>query len=229
MTMTTHLPTRPTGRAAPLGSAGAAEEACAVIKRQLQMLGELAELGLEVARAVERWAQGLATAPEAAGAAEGRDQVGDVGLAYARVSRAVRQTVLLQSKLMHDLKAAAFAQAQNQARQAAARRTAGDERGETSGALESEAAESPEALEAFDGLPDLPVAELAARICRDLGLGPERTARAMAPFAAPAAASPVRVGERSRPAARGRPAADERVAERASGGRDDSRRRSDSS
>ena len=205
MTMTTHLPTRPAGRAAPPAPAGSAEGACALIERQLVMLGELAELGLEVARAVERRARGLATEPEAAGEAEGRDQVGDIGLAYARVSRAVRQTVLLQSKLMHDLKAATFAQAQNRARRASARRTAGGERVDGFGALECEAAERLEDAEALEGLPDLAFAELAAGICRDLGLGPERTARAMAPFAAPAscaAAAPSR--EPSGPAAQTR-------------------------
>src|ERR1700754_5120523 len=54
--------------------------------RQLQILGELAEIGLEVARAV--------------GAAPG--PAGDLALAYARVSRAVRLPLMLQSQLIED-------------------------------------------------------------------------------------------------------------------------------
>src|ERR1700761_7805744 len=69
----------------------AADWAPPLIERQLELLGRLAEAGLQIALAVERQATGEleeGAAPVAA----------DVSLAYARVSRAVRLTVALQSK-----------------------------------------------------------------------------------------------------------------------------------
>jgi hypothetical protein len=74
--------------------------------RQLHMLGELAELGLDVARAVERQASDPA-APQVVH--------GDVALAYARVSRAVRLALMMQSRLIDELKAAERAGARAQA------------------------------------------------------------------------------------------------------------------
>ena len=75
---------------------GADDTTRALIERQLQMLGELAELGLEVARIVERRAKAVE-----AGTSDADLQ--GVAMAYARVARAVRMTVLLQSRLISDL------------------------------------------------------------------------------------------------------------------------------
>src|SRR6185437_12448110 len=114
--------------------------AAAQIERQLPLLGELAELGLEVARAVERAArawtppkdhadgQAQDAAPvravelpevdaEESGAAidetpprldappERRAGIEGIALAYARVSRSVRLSIALQSRLVKDLEA----------------------------------------------------------------------------------------------------------------------------
>jgi hypothetical protein len=70
-----------------------------LLDRQLQMLGDLAEIGLEIARALE--SQAKRTGPVVA--------EGDIALAYGRVARAVRQAILLQSRLVEDFKARAAA------------------------------------------------------------------------------------------------------------------------
>ena len=192
------------------------ETPCARIERQLELLGELAEAGLEVARAIERQACGEGLGPR---------EAGEVALAYARVSRAVRQTVLLQSKLMHDLKAEAFVEAQGarlarrETRESPPPRPSADER---PGAPSLEAAEGLEPLEDYDDLLDEPFEEAVARICRDLGLPTSRitsasqiapvypVANAMAsgePFAGPGVqleeASSRQAGRRQPPGARG--------------------------
>jgi hypothetical protein len=90
-------------------SAGAGDWARPLLERQLSLVGELAELGLNVARSIER----QATAPASDdGSDDGSAHdgaappvLGDIGLAYARVARAVRLTVMLQSKLIEGLQA----------------------------------------------------------------------------------------------------------------------------
>ena len=81
----------------------------ALIERQLWVLGRLAEAGLNVALAIEQQATAAAEAPDAAEPAPtpepGRVVQGDVALAYARASRAVRLTVALQARLIKDLQA----------------------------------------------------------------------------------------------------------------------------
>src|ERR1700761_2821340 len=76
---------------------GAGDGVRSRIERQLEMLGELAELGLEVAQIVERRAKAVD-----AGTSDADLQ--GVAMAYARVARAVRMTLLLQSRLINDLK-----------------------------------------------------------------------------------------------------------------------------
>jgi hypothetical protein len=74
----------------------------AVLERQLAMLGRLAEIGLEIAAALERQVQSQAqdqTQGEADAAPVTR---GDIVLAYGRAARAVRMTIALQSQLMKD-------------------------------------------------------------------------------------------------------------------------------
>ena len=162
MSTTAPVPTRPPEPETP----------CARIERQLQLLGELAEVGLEVARAIERQACGEPMGPR---------EAGEVALAYARTSRAVRQTVLLQSKLIHDLKAETFAQAQTarlerrQRGAAAAPDASADDRPRPP---VLEAAEGLEPLEDDDEFLDEPFDQAVARICRDLGLPTSRIASA---------------------------------------------------
>ena len=73
------------------------DETAVMIRRELEVLGELAELGLRMARTITDQACGEAAGPEPAFQS-------DLPLAFSRVSRAVRMAVLLQAKLIQDLK-----------------------------------------------------------------------------------------------------------------------------
>jgi len=173
---------RPEGAA--VASDAVAVEPRALIERQLRLLGELAELGLNIARAVER------QACEATSQATGAAQVvtGDVWLAYARVARAVRLTVALQSALMRDLQAldeVTERHLKGGRSNAAQRRKARVRRildrvieAEVADAAEGErlAGEARERLEHDDIYGDVlskPVGEIVALVCRDLGLSPD--------------------------------------------------------
>jgi hypothetical protein len=140
-----------------------------LVDRQLQILGRLAEAGLEIAVALETQAKGGEVVVQ-----------GDVAMAYSRVARAVRQTIMLQSKVIEVLQARETARA---GRKAAARGAAarilkgviedgegGD--GEPGERLKAEAAERLE-QEDFSDLLTRPFAEVVAGICRDLGLSPD--------------------------------------------------------
>lgn len=172
----------------------------AVLERQLTVLGRLAEAGLNIALAVERRAMAAeaaeADAAEAAPVAP-PGASGDVALAYARVSRAVRLTVALQGRVVKDLQAldeAAVrrrrhgeAEAGRERQQAQAARKARVER-IVERLIRAEAADEAEgdrlADEAYERLEDddiygdltaRPVSEIIARVCQDLGLEPDWT------------------------------------------------------
>jgi hypothetical protein len=156
-----------------------------LVLRQLQMLGQLAEIGLEIAGAVERQAGGRASVPALSG---------DAALAYARVTRSVRQTMLLQSKLIEGLKAQdqvegeARAKAEAEAvrstpeyqRRVRVERIVGrllvaehpDGDDAEIDDLIMEAGERLDDEDLYGDLMERPVSELVARICRDLGLEP---------------------------------------------------------
>jgi hypothetical protein len=161
--------------------ADAAVEPRAVIVRQLQVLGELAELGLDIARAIAR--QATCEAPDAVQVVKG-----DVSLAYARVARAVRLTLALRSRLLQDLQAwdevaerHLHGGRKNAARERKARiRRILDRVIDAEAADDAEgdrlAGEARERLEHDDIYGDVlarPVGELVAMICRDLGLSPD--------------------------------------------------------
>src|ERR1700749_5138432 len=74
---------------------GVGDWARPLLERQLWVLGELAEGGLEVARAIERQATGPDDAQQVV--------QGDIPLAYARVALAVPLTRLLHSRLIEQL------------------------------------------------------------------------------------------------------------------------------
>ena len=184
------------------------------IERQLAMLDRLAQIGMEVAEACGRQAQDMLTgAPaDAADAAEAAPPAArpDPGLVFARVARAVRLTIALQSRLMKDLaaldRAAAFAEAdRRRGRRAylgglveeaartlveARRKAEGRYRGEED-AAEDEIEQMAEAAyerltDAEDGdLDGLSFDEAVAAVCRDLGLSPDRAARLKSVMAAP--------------------------------------------
>lgn len=143
---------------------------------RLAMLHELAEIGMRLARGVERRAE----APDAA--------KGDLGLVFSRIARAVRQTLALEARLEGEVEArvreeqairedqlARAARAPIDRRCKLVRRAVGQ-------AIEADANESDfeqlfedldEQLadrEDEDDFLDRPVSELVARICKDLGV-----------------------------------------------------------
>jgi hypothetical protein len=140
-----------------------------MVERQLAVLGRLAEAGLEIAIGLEAQAKGGPVVVE-----------GDLAMAYNRVARAVRQTIMLQSRLIQELKdrETAAASRKAQARASAARLIRGaieDDRAndaERAERLSREAAERLR-LEDFSDLITRPFAEAVAQICRDLGLSPD--------------------------------------------------------
>jgi len=160
-----------------------AEWARPLVDRQLAILGRLAEVGLEIAVALEAQAKGGEAVVE-----------GDVALAYDRVARAVRQTIMLQSRLIEALqdRGAAAAGRKAAARASAVRIVRGvidDERTNDDERTERLAAQAAERLreEDFGDLLTRPFAEAVAGICRDLGLAPDWLALAEDCFAAEAA------------------------------------------
>lgn len=150
-------------------------DAAAATDRQLQILGDLAELGLQAARAVARDAEaGAAPASETA-------------LAYARVSRAVRLAILLQTEIA---KAQAEASAEDDGIderlapdyvrkvrvERIVERLAEAEHPDDAHAVDGlvkDAAERLDDDDLYGDLLDRPLSELVARICRDIGLKPD--------------------------------------------------------
>ena len=159
--------------------------------RQLAVLGELAELGLDVARTIERQASASAARDAAA-------EVQGMGLAYARVARAIRLTVALQAKRVDELLAqeagAALAQAEIDEEtemlspesvrrmrvERIVERVVKSEH-ETEAAVDRLMIEAGERLEDEDLYGDVlerPMSEIVARLCRDLNLSPDWAALA---------------------------------------------------
>jgi hypothetical protein len=189
--------------------APATAPARALIEGQMAMLTRLAQIGMTIAETCGREAAAAADAgPDAAEPASPRDP----GLTFARVARAVRMTIALQSRLAKDL--AALDRADEQAErtrrsrrrdslsglieeaarfQIAARRRAGDTRWADEDAIEDEIEQlSAEAYERLldaedDDFPDAAFHEAVAGIARDLGLSPDWTARLLATAADPPA------------------------------------------
>ena len=157
-------------------------QARVVVERQLQVLGRLAEIGLAIATALEQQVT-----------AEGAK--GETALAYARVSRAVRLTVALQSSVLQDLQALDRAAGSrqyeqrckaehDQQRRARAHRERVERvldrviEGEAASEGEGErlAGAAYERLEHDDIYGDLAtrsVSEIIDLVCRDLGLAPD--------------------------------------------------------
>jgi hypothetical protein len=173
---------------------GAPDGPCAAAERQRRRLDELAEIGMDVARAVARQANAEAPAP-----------VAELSLAYARVSRAVRLTLMLQSRLLEagaraETEAAerAFRSTPEYARKARVERIverlAVDEHPDDEDRIDALIAEAGERLDDEDlygDLMDRPMREIVARLCRDLGLDPDWTALAQEPWASEDSTSPI--------------------------------------
>jgi len=160
--------------------------------RQLAMLQELAEIGMQIARAVRDEALALAAPADEDAPPRSRFGNGDLGLVYSRVARAVRQTVALETRVAGEIETARVERAR---RRDAALRWAADERQHeirdyVAEAIEAEAVEKEssereverllddldERLDAGqydDTLQTAPVGELVERICADLGVIPD--------------------------------------------------------
>jgi hypothetical protein len=147
----------------------------AVMDRQLAVLGRLAEAGLNLAIGIEQ----QATTP---------DTLPDIALAYARVSKAVRLTVALQSKVIQDIQA--LNEVANRYRISDDKKAARDHKArverlldrvieaEASDAdegdrLSGEASERLEHDDIYGDLQKYSTGEIIARVCRDLGLDPD--------------------------------------------------------
>jgi hypothetical protein len=145
-------------------------------ERRLRILQELAEIGMDLARAVQRRAL----------AAEDPAVVANPALSFSRIARAVRQTVALEAKLDQDRQAVMAERAERRARDARlqAHKHKARIRDLVERAIDAEASgdaaedllcDLNERLEDADDLAafaDRPVAEIVAHICRELGLNP---------------------------------------------------------
>jgi hypothetical protein len=188
----------------PADDPAAATEAVArgLIARQLAVLGELAETGLTLARAVEREATAAPAPPESlpgsppeSPAARRGGSAAELALAYARVARAVRLTLAQQSRLVAELQGldevtvrlrkglaanaeqdrkAAEARRRGQVARIVGRLIAAEARDEGEGEqLADEAYERLEHDDIYGALADRPMREIVAQVCRDLGLAPD--------------------------------------------------------
>jgi hypothetical protein len=182
-------------------------DARARIEGQLVMLDRLAAIGMEIAEACGREAK----APPAEAAARSHP-----GLVFARVARAVRMTIALQSRLMKDLAALDRADEVSERARTTKRRTrlaqliedaarakldAQREAGSRFWADEDAIEDEIETLtsEAYERLIDAedgdlwgrPFDAVVAAVCKDLGLSPDWTAR-IAASVQPPPTSPTR-------------------------------------
>jgi hypothetical protein len=167
-----------------------AADARAQIDEQLAMLKRVAEVGMALTLQIEGQARGEVPEGQAPAA------LGDLALAYSRAARALRLTVMLQSRLMRDREgidgraeikartAAAFEQARrsdpayvHKTRvERIVERVAREACGEDEAALDrlmTDAVERLDDEDLYGAVLDRPVGELVALICRDLGLDPD--------------------------------------------------------
>ena len=146
-----------------------------LFERQVAMLGQLAEAGLELALAIKDHALQA-----------GAD--GDTALAYARASRAVRLTLMLQSQTIKQIQGldshAAYLTAYAASREQAERKAQVERiveriavrHHDDADEIERLVEEASERLDHDDLYGDIlsrPVSDLVAMICRDLGLDPD--------------------------------------------------------
>ncbi len=185
-------------------------DAAARTARQLGMLAELAEIGMDLARALHR--QVIAAEPDSVQPdASGAMRVGDAGLVFARIARAVRQTAALEARLDAEAdglsrrrQAEDSARRENEAARAAAagrdraERRRGEVRRVVERLIEAERGlrdadnmlcDLEERLDDHDDAEfgDAPIGEMVARICAGLRLSPDWSRWAAAPWAADAA------------------------------------------
>ena len=153
----------------------------ALIEAQLVMLTRLAEIGMAIAEDAGRRSAALAQSGEA-GAPKAQHEP-DPGLTYSRAAHAVRLTFALQSRLLEAL--AALDKSDADARAGEARRRRERIHRQVKQAIEAECDDRGEIkqlswaawerlVEDDDGdFADLPISEVVARICADLGVAVE--------------------------------------------------------
>ncbi|MGH6967231.1 MAG: hypothetical protein ACREE0_22325 [Phenylobacterium sp.] len=154
------------------------------------MLHELAEIGMQMARAARD--EALAPADVETPRPPSRFGAADLGLVYSRIARAVRQTLALEIRVAEEIETV---RREGEQRRVADIRQAMDERQTeirdyVAEAIEAEAAEKKssereverllddlderiEAGDYDDTLDTAPIGELVARICADLGVIPD--------------------------------------------------------
>ena len=161
----------PDGTALPQTPAptGAAAPARPLVERQVEALGELVGIGLKIARAIERQVDAVGSGPEAIA------ELGAAAIAFARVARAVRQTVMLQSRLQEQRSAAAARAGALRSRLGRIVRRAVEDEHDDAERVERLCAEAAERLEQerYGDVLARPLGEIVADICRDLGLDPD--------------------------------------------------------
>jgi hypothetical protein len=138
-------------------------------ERQIAVLGEIAEIGLSIAREIEAQLTAREMAPEKA------------AIAYGRVARAVRLTIALQSRLVaeaRDLAPGALHE-QRQARRAQVNRIVRRVVGEGTRDVDicvyrwGQARERLEHDDIYGDLLSRPASEIVAAVCQDLGVAPD--------------------------------------------------------
>ncbi len=203
---------------ATVADAAGSAQVRALVEQEVAMLTRLAQIGLNIAEAVERQAVAQAQIAEraaetGAAASEVSAVLGQPGVVYQRVARAVRLTLALRAKAVKELMALDQGQAlARQARDKAAEETAaeadpvGRRRGRIDRivrrVIEAEEADEDEVErlsgEAWERLIDedvygdvmaRPIGEIVARVCEDLGLSPDWNALAREAWAVEEAAS----------------------------------------
>jgi hypothetical protein len=182
----------------PLSSDPEDDRSRRVLDRQLEMLERLAEVGLGIAESIGRQVAADAESPAEALSEPGRRAavLGASASAFARVSRAVRQTIALQSKLISDRQAFEAGVVKDLAQAAKDReirriwdkprqieraermvwRIAAEENPddlETAERLATEAAEQLKDEDLYGDILTRPFSEIVAEICLDLGLEPD--------------------------------------------------------
>jgi hypothetical protein len=162
-------------------------------ERQIAVLGEIAEIGLSIAREIEAQLTAREMAPEKA------------AVAYGRVARAVRLTIALQGRLVAEAREPA-PDAARQARRAQVNRIVRRVVGEGTRDVDicvyrwGQARERLEHDDIYGDLLARPASEIVAQVCQDLGVAPNwarlaQEAWARDEIATGAPGSPLSAGE----------------------------------
>jgi hypothetical protein len=153
---------------------GGDDRARAMLERQLEILGELAEDGLQMSKAIQRQAIRQADAARTQEAAAAPPPRTDLSRSCVRVARAVRLALMLQAKLIHDMRDGASPEAasgrKNSVLRAVLEQLTDDDKVER---LVREAAERLDREDICADLLSRPVGEIIAYICQALGLTPD--------------------------------------------------------